>query len=181
MANYAFASVEITGTKESVLAFADRFYCFDEQDGIRPGKFKGSYADYSHDDLTASIEAFFRTADPGCRRTFVLDACFAWSAEGCLFPSQEDKFISLATACAKDGVDVEVRSVEQSSGFEEYISGESSGAVHAETHDLQPFCCPVCHAEQLLASFEDPDDAECCECGHIGLDEQKEEVTENGT
>lgn len=180
MPNWAMGSVEITGTKDSVLAFSKRFICDGQKHAAGEKYFARSFYDSSEESLSDAINAFFKSGETAEKRTISLDISFAWSAHCCLidgYPQQaKDTCITLGEACVTDGVSVEIRTTESGMCFEEYISCDEHGICVSTSEELKTYKCPQCGETQGLASFEDPDEAECYECGCVGLEDA--EITE---
>lgn len=175
MPNWAMGDVFITGTRKKVLEFSDRFITEDNQSTV-PGKrfFARSFIDIPRKTLRADIEDFFRHATDDEERTMSFFVSFAWSAMSCLidgYPqSNTQECITLAEACVEDHVSVEIHTSEPSMCFEEEIACDYNGNTTNIRRDLSVFVCPECGATTCLSAFEDPDEAECCNCGHEGLD-----------
>lgn len=174
MPNWAIGSVDVTGTCEAALAFSDRFITSDKISTI-PGRkyFARSFVEESREDFRNEISEYFKSAASDEKRTFNLGVMFAWSATSCTisgYPQQNsDECITLAEACMEDRVSVEIHTSETGMCFEEEIICDEKGNCSDEERDLIGYCCPECGEIWSLASFEDPDDYECCECGHEGL------------
>lgn len=174
MPNWAIGSVDVTGTREAVLAFSDRFITSDEISTV-PGRkfFARSFLEEFRESIRGEICEYFKSAVPEEKRSFNLGVMFAWSATSCVisgYPQQNpDECITLSEACVEDCVAVEIHTSETGMSFEEEIICDEDGNCSDIERDLVSYRCPECGEIWCLASFEDPDDYECCECGHEGL------------
>ena len=175
MPNWAMGDVFITGTRKEVLEFSDRFITEDSPSTV-PGKryFARSFVEIPRKTLRADIKDAFKTAAEGEERTMSIFVSFAWSATSCLidgYPQNNtQECITLAEACVEDHVSVEIHTSEPGMCFEEEITCDYSGNITNIERDLSVFVCPECGEATCLSSFEDPDEAECWNCGHEGLD-----------
>lgn len=180
MPNWAIGSVDVTGTREAVLAFSDRFITDDEISTV-PGRkcFARSFLEESREDFRNEIKEFFKSAASDEKRTFNLGVMFAWSATSCMingYPqANPNECITLAEACTEDCVSVEIHTSETGMCFEEEITCDEDGNCTDVERDMDSYRCPECGEVWCLASFEDPDDYECCECGHQGLVPREDE------
>lgn len=177
MPNWAMETVKITGTRECIRAFSKRFICEGKQNQTEERYFARSFYEGGPEALSAEIDKHFENSDVNAKLTFPMYISFAWSAYSCLidgYPQQfKDTCITLEEACIEDGVSVEIRTTESGMYFEEHISCDESGICVSTCEDLKTYKCPQCGETQGLASFEDPDEAECYECGCIGMQEDK--------
>lgn len=174
MPNWAMGDIAVTGTCKEVLAFSNRFITGDKVSTL-PGKrfFARSFIGVPRKILHGDIEDFFMNAKEDEVRTINLLVSFAWSAMSCLingYPQQNPKeCITLSEACVNDHVSVEIHTAETGIGFEEEITCSKTGCITNIERELVVFVCPECGESSSLASFEDPDDYECWNCGHEGL------------
>ena len=82
--------------------------------------------------------------------------------------------LTLSEACTEDGVSVTIQTSEPGICFEEHITCDDTGAVEHTEKDLLAYKCRHCGETTSFASFEDPDDQECPECGNHGFDRCEE-------
>lgn len=174
MPNWAIGPVDITGTRTAVLAFSDRFISDDEQRTV-PGRryFARSFLESPRELTRSDIMSVFEGSSETEERLFTLYISFAWSATSCMingYPQQNQaECITLSEACIEDQVSVDIRTTEPGISFEEEIHCGKDGNCQDIEHELRVFKCPECGEPCSLASFEDPAEYLCCECGHEGM------------
>ena len=180
MPNWAFGTVEITGRCEGIKSFIERFITSDEPSTL-PGKrfFARSFIQWKREECINDAMMIFKGAPADAKLTYSLEVEFAWSAYSCIiegYPQRNDKeCITLADACIEDQVSVVIRTSETGLCFEEYITGDETGnVVHVET-EMSTYKCCHCGETMCLASFEDPEEQDCPECGESGFELCKEE------
>lgn len=178
MPNWACGTVLVTGIKQNVLSFANRFiYDGDGENTDELTKrryFARSFADTTRQEMMRNLDDIFgnKSSDTSC--VFSLPIGFAWSACSCLiqgypqdFPS---KCITLMEACRTDHVKVEIWTEESGMRFEEHVVCDKHGYLLSnEAKELQDYECPHCGNTMGIASFNDLDDYVCYECGKQGL------------
>lgn len=175
MPNWAWGTINVTGKKEDVLAFSKHFLC-DVGDGnghVDPGvsAFYRSFTWQSRDRFEEGVLASFKDVEDGKEATATILADFAWSAHSCLVDHGDDAHcISLVDACMIHQVDVSIQVQEPGMFFEEEITCDRLGNLTYHDADLRTGKCRHCGNTQGIASFEDPDDCECSECGETGFD-----------
>ena len=127
----------------------------------------------SRQSVLADVESAFVGLPAEVEGTFELFIDFAWSAHSCLIEGYPQEFpdncITLADACIAGQVSVEIQTEEPGMCFEEHIICDKLGLLTDEEKELQSYTCPSCGLTTGLASFNDPDDYECPECGEVGL------------
>lgn len=180
MPNWAVGEVRVTGTREGVKSFIERFISDDEVSTI-PGKryFARSFThrkrEQSLNDVLVDFEG--QADDAVCEHMLLV--MFAWSVWSCVidgYPQRhETECITLSEACKEDHVSVEICSAESGLCFEEHVTCDADGNLNHKERDLSPCKCRSCGEISHFGSFEDLDDAECPECGSIGFDRCKEE------
>lgn len=187
MPNWAIGPVEITGTREGVLSFTERFASTDQ--GLLPPDKKRLYRSFS--DLTSAemlrrITECFDGYPAGVVRTFSFIATFAWELEGNLMfkppQSREKEFITIGEACKEDCVQVEIHTSEPSNDLEEWIICREDGVPLYGYRNLTAYRCKHCGNVQSLASFEDASETECDDCGETGFEpyQHEKEDDDNG-
>jgi hypothetical protein len=173
MPNWAWGTVEATGTREAVLAFSKRFIVSDEPNTCQGVKFFArSFMNMKRSEVEQEIKATFHGMSPDKEYTHVFNVDFAWSACSCLvngYPQDaRDKCVTLKDACMEDHVDVDIRTKEPGMWFEEAIHCNRGGDLQSSVQDLKCARCKNCGEKESIASYEDIDDLECSECG--GMD-----------
>ena len=181
MPNWACGSASITGIKPNVIKFVSRFI-HDEDVGTDDRNelyFARSFTNDKRQSVLEDVEGAFHGIPEGIEGRFDLSVDFAWSAHSCLidgYPQNNpDHCITLAAACVEDQVSVEIYTEEGGIGFEEYIFCDKQGQLTDTSTDLLPYKCRSCGNLMSLASFYDPDEYACWECGDVGLDPYEEE------
>lgn len=180
MPNWAFGTVEITGMREGMRSFIERFITSDEPSTI-PGKrfFARSFIQWKREECINKAMMIFKGAPADAKATYSLEVEFAWSAYSCIingYPQRNGKeCITLAEACVEDQVSVVIRTSEPGLGFEEHIAGDEAGNVNYAESEMSTYKCCHCGETMCLASFEDPEDQDCPECGECGFELCKEE------
>lgn len=179
MPNWAFGYVNVTGTRDGIKLFIERFVSEDDPSTI-PGKrfFARSFIQSKRQAfIDEAMKEFYEPAvDAKASYSFV--ASFAWSAYSCLiggYPQNSpSECLTLSEACAEDGVSVMIQTSEPGICFEEHITCDDTGTVEHTEKDLLAYKCRHCGEITSFASFEDPDDQECPECGNCGFDRCEE-------
>jgi len=176
MPNWACGTVSITGPKQNILKFADRFIYNEQADSDNKPEhrfFARSFSSYTQAGMTDEIEALFADTKPGTEATFSLPIDFAWSAYSCLIKGYPQDFaeecITLSDACKLDGVSVEIQTDEPGMCFEETITCDKDGNIDAQSCEMPAYTCPHCDATHAYPSFVGLDESACYECGEIGL------------
>lgn len=171
MPNWATGCVTVTGKKESIASFIERFVSNDEPSTIEGKKYfaRSFLEDYRGNVIEEIPEP--KSADELVTHTFPVS--FAWSAYSCVISGYPERFdsicITLSEACAIDGVDVQIQTIEYGMCFEEDIRCTATGELEHSAKDLRQVKCPACGEMQSISSFEEPEDCCCCECGEDGL------------
>lgn len=180
MPNWAFGNVKVTGTREGVKSFVERFISSDDQSTV-PGKrfFARSFSEQKREQsVKDAMEEFEGKADnETAEHSFLI--MFAWSVWSCMidgYPQRNDaECITLSEACMEDHVAVEIRSTETGMCFEEHVTCDEDGNLNHAERDLSRCKCRNCGEISRFGSFEDLDDTECSECGECGFDRCEEE------
>lgn len=178
MPNWAIGDVEVTGKRDNVLAFVQRFV--DEKNGAPEGRrfFPRSFLFGDMGYTLKCISEEFGN-EPETPRTVYLNVSFAWSAYSCVvsgYPQEaKDRFATLQEACREDGVAARISTTETGICFYEVITCDEKSDLNAICEDLTEYRCEECGAIQCLAPWEIPETEECAECGHIGLVLAKED------
>ena len=170
----------MTGTREGVKSFVERFISSDDQSTV-PGKrfFARSFSEQKREQsVKDAMEEFEGKADnETAEHSFLI--MFAWSVWSCMidgYPQRNDaECITLSEACMEDHVAVEIRSTETGMCFEEHVTCDEDGNLNHAERDLSRYKCRNCGEISHFGSFEDLDDAECSECGECGFDRCEEE------
>ena len=175
MPNWAWGTVETTGTMEAVLAFSKRFIADDDEKKTGREKFFArSFLNESRERVENNILSGFTDAAPDEEKQYDFYVDFALSAYSCVvdgYPQQSDgQCITLEEACAEDGVDVVITTKEPGMYFEERLCCTRDGELTNECAQLRPVRCRNCGYIESIASFESADDMECCECGSCGFE-----------
>lgn len=182
MPNWSIGPVEITGTREAVSSFAKRFISTDWNFmPQRPERhFSRSYSDMTAAEMERRISECFYGCEDHEVTTFSFIASFAWELDGNLIDSasvsRHEELITIGDACKEDGVSVEIHTSEPSNDLEEWIICHANGAPMYGSQNLKGYRCKSCGNIQSLASFEDPSDTECEECGETGFEKTSEEA-----
>ncbi len=169
MPNWAFGTLSVTGTKQNVLNFAQRFI-YEQENGVYPDVpfFAKSIAHTKRDAATEEINAAFKEIPAGENNTFSLFVGFAWSAHDCIVnidPQKYPECITLKDACVKDCVSVEIKASEDTAGFEESIYCDKDGRLESTFVDMDTIACEHCGTDNLVPSFSKASECECHECG----------------
>lgn len=180
MPNWAFGNVKVTGTREGITSFIERFVSEDDPSTVAGKRFFArSFIHEKRQELIDEAMAEFENKAPEDTAEYTFVAMFAWSAYSCLidgYPQRNDKeCITLAEACVEDQVSVVIQTSEPGMCFEEHITGDEGGTVIHEERELSTYKCRHCGETMALASFEDPEDQDCPECGECGFDRCEEE------
>lgn len=180
MPNWAFGEVKVTGNREGIKSFLERFISDDESPTV-PGKryFARSFTEESREQsIKDAMDQFNGKADDATAEYSFL-VMFAWSVWSCMiegYPQRNEKeCITLGEACVEDHVSVEIRSTETGMCFEEHVTCDGNGNLNHTERDLSCCKCRNCGEISHFGSFEDLDDAECPECGECGFDRCEEE------
>ena len=137
MPNWAFGNVKVTGTREGVKSFVERFISSDDQSTV-PGKrfFARSFSEQKREQsVKDAMEEFEGKADnETAEHSFLI--MFAWSVWSCMidgYPQRNDaECITLSEACMEDHVAVEIRSTETGMCFEEHVTCDEDGNLMCE-------------------------------------------------
>lgn len=171
MPNWATGTVTVTGTKEAIASFVERFVSEDEERTI-PGKkyFARSFLEDKRGQVIGEIP----NPEPGTDTvTFTFPVSFAWSAYCCIISGYPEKFqdecLTLVEACLQDHVLVQIQTIEYGMCFEEDMTCTEDGVLLHISKDLIEVKCPICGNIQSIGSIEEPNDSYCWECGHEGL------------
>ena len=180
MPNWAYGHTDITGTKDAILSFVNRFIFPDEPktvDGVK--YFARSFLNVDREEIKTEIEDAFKGVPEDEEREFRIYPDYAWSASTCVesgYPDLwPDNCITLQTACTEDQVYVSIHTKEDGMRFEEYLWCFRTGESGSECNDLQTAVCKDCGNTQAIASFEDLDDLVCYECGESNFEMAKED------
>lgn len=180
MPNWAVGEVKVTGTREGVKSFVERFISDDAPSTI-PGKrfFARSFTHRKREQSLTEVMMDFEghANDDICEH--VLLVMFAWSVWSCIIEGYPQRnaaeCITLSEACKEDCVSVEIHSAESGLCFEEHVTCDENGNLNHTERDLSRCKCRNCGEISHFGSFEDLDDAECPECGECGFDRCEEE------
>ena len=179
MPNWAFGYVNVTGTRDGIKSFIERFVSEDDPSTI-PGKrfFARSFIQSKRQAFIDEAMKEFSEPAVDAKASYSFVASFAWSAYSCLiggYPQNSpSECLTLSEACAEDGVSVMIQTSEPGICFEEHITCDDTGTVEHTEKDLLAYKCRHCGEITSFASFEDPDDQECPECGNCGFDRCEE-------
>jgi ribosomal protein S27E len=170
--------VSITGAKRNVLKFAQRFIYEREGDDYPDVPFFAkSVAHTTRSEAIEEIEEIFRAITEEIELTATLYVGFAWSAHDCLINISTQKYpecIALMDACIQDSVAVEIKAVEETSGFEESIYCGKDGKLDSQMFDMQKVACEHCGTENTVPSFSKASECECSECGEKLITDSEE-------
>ena len=113
MANLAFGAVSITGAKQNVLNFAQRFN-YENEEGYSSDLpyFARSVVQKDRAEAMDDINSVFKDVADGNESTVTLYVDFAWSAHDCLISFTPQRFpecITLMEACKTDSVAAEIK------------------------------------------------------------------------
>lgn len=170
MPNWAYGPVTITGTRQNISRFVSRFI-FDEDRKLNSNRryfFARSFTNCSKAEVMQNIKLRFEDSEKEDVKTFCLDIDFAWSARGCLdghYSENAMQCISLEDACILDDVSVEIQTEEGGERIEEYIFCDEYGTSDINSSNMPEFACKKCGNTMGIASFNDPNESSCCECG----------------
>ena len=141
MPNWACGNVEVTGKRDGVIAFVNRFLDIHGKTGKEPDTrfFARSFLDDDREwvisDVTRQTEA-----DPeNAAATVVFPVSFAWSAYSCVidgYPQHNPDCITLTEACQQDHVRVHIQTEEPGIFFEEDIFVDEHGRLTNSSQDL---------------------------------------------
>ena len=179
MPNWAWGTIEVTGKKEAVLAFSKRLIMSDEPKTIAGTKyFARTFTNDTRDYVEGVIGEAFEGRKEGEETTCEIPVDFAWSAYSCIvdgYPQQNpDDCITLEESCILDKVDVRITTKEPGIYFEETITCDREGDMESDCRDLIPMRCRRCGNVEGRASFEDPDEFCCSECGESDFEPVEE-------
>lgn len=175
MPNWARGLVDVTGTKEAVISFINRFYFADRPCDLSEGKmFAGAAALGSYEDAIHQIALLFSSTEGPPERLLQLDAEFAWSAYTALVAINPDELlghcITLQDACRQDGVDISIVTTDPAMCFREQISCTRTGAIRKVEQDLSDtVICKRCGISFKSHPLSDLDGLTCTECGGTEL------------
>ena len=182
MPNWACGTVEVTGMREGIISFIERFVDWNES--VVPGKrfFARSFIDEGRDEVTGRLKRENHGQPADTRTTFSFDVSFAWSAYTCLvcgYPQNNpEELMTLEDACREDRVCVRIFTEEPGICFEENLQCDTNGNITYHCDELLPARCRHCGETQCVSSHADLDEVECCECGELGFDYVNEEEAE---
>ena len=181
MPNWACGIVEVTGKRDGVISFVNRFLNYHGNSGKEPDTrfFARSFLD---DDRENTIDDIMRQTEKDTENavgTVIFSVSFAWSAYSCVidgYPQHQlDKCITLSEASQQDHVSVHIWTEEPGMFFEEDITADEHGNLTNSCQELKTARCKSCGNTQGVASFMDLDDLECYECGSVDLELIEEE------
>lgn len=181
MPNWAYGPVTITGTRQNISRFVSRFI-FDEDRKVgskRKHFFARSFTGERKETTMLEIRIQFQGRSKDAVDFFCLPIDFAWSAVSCLvdgYPQSCPECMTLADACMRDRVSVEILTEEGGMCFEEHITCDAQGNLTSTCLDLVEYECQNCHSTSYIASFNDLDEYPCDECGES---EWKQAVSED--
>ena len=127
MPNWAFGYVNVTGTRDGIKSFIERFVSEDDPSTI-PGKryFARSFISSKRQEFIDEAMSEFSEPAVDAKASYSFVASFAWSAYSCLIAGYPQNFhsecLTLSEACAEDGVSVTIQTSEPGICFEEHIS-----------------------------------------------------------
>lgn len=175
MPNWAYGPTDVTGTQKAIASFLNRFIYPDEPETINGAKyFARSFLHEDRADIRAELDALFQGVPEAEEREMRIYPDFAWSASSCIVSGYPENFpdtcITLPNACVEDQVDVVICTKEDGMWFEEEVICDRSGILTYDCKSLNTVRCRKCGNTQSIASFEDPGDLECFECGDLGLE-----------
>lgn len=180
MPNWAWGTFRVKGKKEAMLAFSRHLIMEDAPrtiEGVR--YFARTFTGDTRRSIEGQIRDMFAGKGPQAEMTCEILADFAWSAYSCVvdgYPQDNpERCITLADACREDGVDVRITTKEPGIYFEEQITCDRRGNLVNVCQDLIPMRCRRCGNVEGRASFEDPDDLCCSECGESDFAPAEEE------
>ena len=165
MPNWSCGRVTVKGEPEDVKKFCEYFNYEDDtyRDDLRKKCFARSFV---HQDWTSFVEDY----NLGESNDVEFNVDFAWSAHSCLIEGypQDNKrnCITLATACKRHNVKVDITTEEPGMGFEEHIVADRNNVLSTSTQ-MPTFTC-VCGASQCISKDTDIIDIECCSCDKSG-------------
>ena len=182
MPNWACGPVEVTGTRNGLLAFVAHFLDWNAEGKEHKVRyFARSFLDTDREEILEEIDLETLGKPEDAEGTISFCASFAWSAYSCTvegYPQYcPDKLITLSEACVQDQVSVHIWTEEPGLCFEEEIIADSDGVVENHCRELKTVRCKHCGSLQSISSFDDPDDLECWECGESDFEiiEQEEQ------
>lgn len=170
MPNWAWGCVKVTGKKSAVLAFSKRLIMDDDPTTIDGTKyFARTFTNDTRDYIEGKIQEDFEGKKEDDEATCEIPVDFAWSAYSCIvegYPQDsQDQCITLPESCVDDCVDVQITTKEPGMYFEEIITCDRDGDLESDCKDLIPMRCKHCGNVESRASFEEPEDLCCSECG----------------
>ena len=131
MPNWAFGYVNVTGTRDGIKSFIERFVSEDDPSTI-PGKrfFARSFIQSKRQAFIDEAMSEFSEPAVDAKASYSFVASFAWSAYSCLiggYPQNSpSECLTLSEACAEDGVSVMIQTSEPGICFEEHITCDDS-------------------------------------------------------
>lgn len=179
MPNWAWGTIEIKGTEDAVLAFSRRLIMDDEPKTIDGTKY---FARTFTNDTRSYVESMIREKFEGKKKSeeavCAIPVDFAWSAYSCIvdgYPQDDQAHcITLQESCEMDSVDVRITTKEPGVYFEEMITCDRNGEMESDCRDLIPMRCKCCGNVESRASFEEPEDLCCSECGESNFEPMEE-------
>ena len=169
MPNWAWGTVETTGTMDAVLAFSKRFIADDDDKKAGDVKFFArSFLNESREHVENNIRQSFNGVDADEEKQYNFYIDFAWSAYSCAidgYPQEFAECLTLPEACILDGVDVNITTQEPGMCFEEAVSCTRDGVLSYASKEMLTARCRNCGCTESVASFDALEDVECSECG----------------
>ena len=180
MPNWACGNVEVTGKRDGVIAFVNRFLDILGKTGKEPDTrfFARSFLDDDRESVISDVTHQTEADPENAVATVIFPVSFAWSAYSCVidgYPQHNPDCITLTDACQQDHVSVHIQTEEPGIFFEEDIFADEHGNLTNSSQDLRTARCCNCGSTQGVASFVDVDDLECYECGSVDLELIEEE------
>ena len=136
MPNWAFGYVNVTGTRDGIKSFIERFVSEDDPSTI-PGKrfFARSFIQSKRQAFIDEAMKEFSEPAVDAKASYSFVASFAWSAYSCLiggYPQNSpSECLTLSEACAEDGVSVMIQTSEPGICFEEHITCDDTDRTSA--------------------------------------------------
>lgn len=180
MPNWAYGTVKVTGTREGVKSFIERFSSREDAACVSGKRhFARSVLDRSRQECIDNVMYGFPLLPPDGILEFTLIVDFAWSARHCLiqgYPQEDiENYLTLSEACKEDHVSAEIYTTEPSMCLEEHISATEDGTVNYKEHDMSLCKCRHCGETIHLSCYDDPSDFECPNCGRYAIERCKED------
>lgn len=182
MSHIASGTVLITGKKESIIRFTNRFVFQNDEKKTLPNHryFAKSSIPGKREKTYGEIIMCFNAEAEGSEFGIAFDAEFDRSACRCLvdgYPQQfPDECVTLVEACKEDGVSVEIRTGEESGVYEEHIRCDSGGNISATRYPMPVYICAHCGEKTTIPTFIEDDYVDCENCGECEWKEFNDEV-----